>query len=49
VSNQTAAIGTTNQVKLLIVWERTGKPIYNAIVQCCRTAEIQERLKNVTV
>ncbi len=41
-----AAIGITNQRETTIIWDRNGKPVYNAIVwQCRRTAEFMERVK----
>ncbi|AEH25487.1 glycerol kinase GlpK [Pyrococcus yayanosii] len=44
--SQIAAIGVTNQRETTIVWDRKGKPLYNAIVwQCRRTAEIVEEIK----
>ena len=44
--NQIAAIGVTNQRETTIVWDRKGKPLYNAIVwQCRRTAEMVEEIK----
>ncbi|MCD6524048.1 MAG: glycerol kinase GlpK [Thermococcus sp.] len=43
---QIAAIGVTNQRETTIVWDRNGKPLYNAIVwQCRRTAEMVEEIK----
>lgn len=43
---QIAAIGITNQRETTIVWDKSGKPIYNAIVwQCRRTAEMVEEIK----
>ncbi|ASJ05367.1 glycerol kinase GlpK [Thermococcus barossii] len=43
---QIAAIGVTNQRETTIVWDRSGKPLYNAIVwQCRRTAEMVEEIK----
>lgn len=44
--SQIAAIGVTNQRETTIVWDRNGKPLYNAIVwQCRRTAEMVEEIK----
>ncbi|NJE06559.1 glycerol kinase GlpK [Thermococcus sp. M36] len=44
--NQIAAIGITNQRETTIVWDRGGRPLYNAIVwQCRRTAEMVEEIK----
>ncbi|NJE84789.1 glycerol kinase GlpK [Thermococcus sp. CX2] len=43
---QIAAIGITNQRETTIVWDKSGKPLYNAIVwQCRRTAEMVEEIK----
>ncbi|WP_041941851.1 glycerol kinase GlpK [Waddlia chondrophila] len=46
--NEIAAIGITNQRETTILWdEKTGIPLYNAIVwQCRRTAFLCEQLKN---
>ncbi len=45
-SGQIVAIGVTNQRETTIVWDRSGKPLYNAIVwQCRRTAEMVEKIK----
>ncbi len=43
-----AGIGITNQRETTVVWDqKTGKPVYNAIVwQCRRTAELCEDLKS---
>lgn len=39
-------IGVTNQRETVIMWDKDGKPIYNAIVwQCRRTAEFMEKVK----
>ncbi|NJD99106.1 glycerol kinase GlpK [Thermococcus sp. LS1] len=44
--NQIEAIGITNQRETTIVWDRSGRPLYNAIVwQCRRTAEMVEEIK----
>ncbi|NJE30735.1 glycerol kinase GlpK [Thermococcus sp. 18S1] len=44
--SQIAAIGVTNQRETTIVWDRSGKPLHNAIVwQCRRTAEMVEEIK----
>ncbi|AEK72675.1 glycerol kinase [Thermococcus sp. 4557] len=44
--SQIAAIGVTNQRETTIVWDRSGKPLHNAIVwQCRRTAEMVEKIK----
>ncbi|AIF68948.1 glycerol kinase [Palaeococcus pacificus DY20341] len=43
---QIAAIGVTNQRETTIIWDKNGKPVYNAIVwQCRRTAEMVEDIK----
>ena len=43
---QIAAIGVTNQRETTIVWDRSGKPLHNAIVwQCRRTAQMVEEIK----
>ncbi|WP_457751278.1 glycerol kinase GlpK [Thermococcus sp.] len=43
---QIAAMGITNQRETTIVWDKNGKPLYNAIVwQCRRTAEMVEEIK----
>ncbi len=43
---QIAAIGVTNQRETTIVWDKSGKPLHNAIVwQCRRTAEMVEEIK----
>ncbi|MEO2151055.1 MAG: glycerol kinase GlpK, partial [Thermococcus sp.] len=43
---QIAAIGVTNQRETTIVFDRDGRPLYNAIVwQCRRTAEMVEEIK----
>ncbi len=40
------AIGITNQRETAVVWDKNGKPIYNAIVwQCRRTADMMEEIK----
>ena len=44
--HQIAAIGVTNQRETTIVWDKSGKPLHNAIVwQCRRTAEMVEEIK----
>lgn len=44
--NRIAAIGVTNQRETTIVWDKSGRPLYNAIVwQCRRTAEMVEEIK----
>jgi glycerol kinase len=47
LSEETAAIGITNQRETIVLWDRaTGKPLHNAIVwQDRRTAETCRRLK----
>jgi len=43
---QIKAIGITNQRETAMVWDRSGKPVYNAIVwQCRRTAPYCDTLK----
>ncbi|WP_456365828.1 glycerol kinase GlpK [Thermococcus sp.] len=43
---QITAIGVTNQRETTIVWDKSGRPLYNAIVwQCRRTAEMVEEVK----
>jgi glycerol kinase len=43
---QIAAIGISNQRETFVVWDKTGKPLYNAVVwQCKRSVEICESLK----
>jgi glycerol kinase len=40
------AIGISNQRETFVVWDKTGKPLYNAVVwQCKRSVDICERLK----
>ncbi|USG99441.1 glycerol kinase GlpK [Thermococcus argininiproducens] len=42
-----ASIGITNQRETTIVWDKNGKPLYNAIVwQCRRTSEMVEKIKH---
>ncbi|WP_413398995.1 glycerol kinase GlpK [Pyrococcus kukulkanii] len=44
--NDIVAIGITNQRETTIIWDKNGKPVYNAIVwQCRRTAEMIEEIK----
>jgi glycerol kinase len=39
------AIGISNQRETFVVWDKSGKPLYNAVVwQCKRSVEICERL-----
>ncbi len=43
---QIAAIGISNQRETFVVWDKAGKPLYNAVVwQCKRSVEICESLK----
>ncbi len=43
---QITAIGVTNQRETTIAWDKSGRPLYNAIVwQCRRTAEMVEEVK----
>lgn len=43
---QIAAIGISNQRETFVVWDKAGKPLYNAVVwQCKRSVEICETLK----
>lgn len=44
------AIGISNQRETFVVWDKTGKPLYNAVVwQCKRSVDICERLKPLPV
>lgn len=44
--NDIAAIGISNQRETFVVWDKNGKPLYNAIVwQCKRSVQICEDLK----
>ena len=44
------AIGISNQRETFVVWDKTGKPLYNAVVwQCKRSVAICERLKPLPV
>ncbi|WP_457752631.1 glycerol kinase GlpK [Thermococcus sp.] len=46
IPRQIAAIGVTNQRETTIIWDKDGKPVYNAIVwQCRRTAGMIEDIK----
>ncbi|NJE07317.1 glycerol kinase GlpK [Thermococcus sp. M39] len=46
IPEQIATIGVTNQRETTIIWDKDGKPVYNAIVwQCRRTAEMIEDIK----
>jgi len=41
------ACGISNQRETFVVWDKAGKPLYNAVVwQCKRSVKICERLKN---
>lgn len=41
------ACGISNQRETMIIWDKTGKPLHNAIVwQCKRSVQICERLKS---
>lgn len=43
---QIAAIGISNQRETFVLWDKYGKPLYNAVVwQCKRSVEICESLK----
>ncbi|MGC4102896.1 FGGY family carbohydrate kinase [Ferruginibacter sp.] len=44
--NDTAAIGISNQRETFVVWDKDGKPLYNAVVwQCKRSVQVCEELK----
>lgn len=44
--NAIAAIGISNQRETFVVWDKNGKPLYNAVVwQCKRSVQICEDLK----
>lgn len=44
------AIGISNQRETFVVWDKAGKPLYNAVVwQCKRSVAICERLKPLPV
>ncbi len=44
------AIGISNQRETFVVWDKTGRPLYNAVVwQCKRSVAICERLKPLPV
>ena len=46
IAGDIAAIGITNQRETTVIWDRTGRPIYNAIVwQSRQSASIAEALK----
>ncbi len=45
--DEIAAVGITNQRETVLVWDKTGKPLSNAIVwQCRRTADICKCLES---
>ncbi|MBL7737979.1 MAG: glycerol kinase GlpK [Chitinophagaceae bacterium] len=44
--NEIAAIGISNQRETFVIWDKEGKPLYNAVVwQCKRSVEVCEQLK----
>ena len=44
--NDIAAIGISNQRETFVIWDKNGKPLYNAVVwQCKRSVAICEELK----
>lgn len=44
--SQIVAIGISNQRETFVVWDKSGKPLYNAVVwQCKRSVDICESLK----
>jgi glycerol kinase len=44
------AIGISNQRETFVVWDKSGKPLYNAVVwQCKRSVAICERLKPLPI
>jgi glycerol kinase len=48
--NAIKAIGISNQRETFVVWDRTGNPLYTAVVwQCKRSVAICERLKPLPV
>lgn len=48
--NAIKAIGISNQRETFVLWDESGKPLYNAVVwQCKRSVAICERLKNLPV
>ena len=48
--NAIKAIGISNQRETFVVWDKSGKPLYNAVVwQCKRSVEICERLKPLPI
>ena len=45
--HQIKACGISNQRETFVLWDKTGKPLYNAVVwQCKRSVEVCDRLKN---
>lgn len=45
--NKVAGVGISNQRETALAWDRTGKPVYNAVVwQCARGEAICERIKD---
>jgi glycerol kinase len=45
-SEDIAAVGISNQRETFVIWDKEGKPLYNAVVwQCKRSIDICERLK----
>lgn len=45
--NKVAGVGISNQRETVLAWDRTGKPVYNAVVwQCARGEAICERIKD---
>lgn len=45
--SQLSSIGVTNQRETTVIWDRNGRPVYNAIVwQCRRTADMCESLRS---
>ena len=44
--NDIAAIGISNQRETFVVWDKNGRPLYNAVVwQCKRSVQVCEDLK----
>lgn len=44
------AIGISNQRETFVVWDKSGKPLYNAVVwQCKRSVHICERMKPLPI
>jgi glycerol kinase len=45
--NQIKTCGISNQRETFVLWDKPGKPLYNAVVwQCKRSVEICDRLRN---